>query len=304
MLRFHVGDRRRCAAPTRSRPCRWPRRSAGSGRTVSAYGRTTGPASRSPRSASGQRYTRLGADLRRARLHGHVLAHPLDQHRHLVCDVAGVGAEAGQHGQAAALAGRGHEQERRLEFHDRLPGRRSRNAARSHWPGSGSRPRPPTGARHLRGSCQPTRRSPVRPWTGSPPSRSSRPGPPGHRAASPGCRRYGSRRSFGLILCGRAACSSSPSASGDSLAPSLVPVGRTSAGHGSAALPAALQAAIVLLAASGEGSPAGARVLPGWPTSQVPRHSEMPARFTVGRGGRFAQLRCQVGLPHAHGQFV
>src|ERR1700722_8130618 len=59
-------------------------------------------------------------DLRRTRPYAKVLAHPLDEQRHLIGDQARVGTEVGQYRQATAIAGCGDEQERGLQLDDRL----------------------------------------------------------------------------------------------------------------------------------------------------------------------------------------
>src|SRR5262245_15184002 len=62
----------------------------------------------------------LRANLHRPGAYSEVLAHLLDEQRHLVGDQASIRARARQHGQAAALASRGHEEEGRFKLDDRL----------------------------------------------------------------------------------------------------------------------------------------------------------------------------------------
>ena len=84
---------------------------------VSAYGRTTGPASL----VEPDRASSVHCAHRRERCRMTDRTDPLDQHRHLVGDQPDVGAGGGQHRQARPLPGSGDEQERRLHLHDGLP---------------------------------------------------------------------------------------------------------------------------------------------------------------------------------------
>src|SRR5260370_24503421 len=57
----------------------------------------------------------------RPRVDRQVLAHPLDEHGHLVGDQANVGTGRAEHGQTASLARGGYEQESGLHLDDGLP---------------------------------------------------------------------------------------------------------------------------------------------------------------------------------------
>src|SRR5260370_26967277 len=57
----------------------------------------------------------------RPRVDRQVLAHPLDEHGHLVGDQANVGTGRAEHGQTASLARGGYEQENGLPLDDGLP---------------------------------------------------------------------------------------------------------------------------------------------------------------------------------------
>src|SRR5262249_55452234 len=90
---------------------------------VSAYGLTnrSRPSARRTRLEFARvTWLHLRANLHWPGAHSEVLAHLLDEQRHLVSDQASICARARQNCQATALAGRGNEEEGRFKLDDRL----------------------------------------------------------------------------------------------------------------------------------------------------------------------------------------